>query len=213
MSGSAGAILAGGKSSRMGENKAAMVIAGETLLHRLVRRLSTAVDEVLVIGPETLMPLISPSAARIVPDIVPMIGPLGGLYTALKATVCDRVFLMACDMPFVQPGLVRAMLALAGANPIAKANPIAEAVVIPDGQRAQPLHAVYTKDSLPAIEQALAADDHSLRALLAHLSVVPVSAEIISREDPHGISTFNVNTPADWQRALLLARELEPSER
>ena len=207
MSRSAGAILAGGKSSRMGQNKAAMTISGETLLHRLVRRLSAAVDEVLVIGLAPSMPAISPSAARVVADIVPAVGPLGGLYTALSATTCDRVFLVACDMPFVQPGLVRAMLALS------EANVTTEAVVVPDVQRAQPLHAVYTKGCLPAVERALASEARSLRALLAQLSVLTIDANIMRDEDPRGISTFNVNTPADWKRALLLASELDAPQR
>lgn len=207
MSRSAGAVLAGGKSSRMGQNKAAMAISGETLLHRLVRRLSAAVDEVLVIGLSPSMPALSPTEARVVGDIVPAAGPLGGLYTALSATTCDRVFLAACDMPFVQPGLVRAMLALS------EANVAIEAVVVPDAQRAQPLHAVYTKGCLPAVERALASEARSLRSLLAQLSVLTIDADVVRDHDPRGISTFNVNTPADWQRALLLASELDAPQR
>lgn len=187
----------------MGENKAAMVFAGETLLRRAVGRLAAAVDETLVVGPETLQPLVPD--VRVVPDLVPGVGPLGGLYTALRSTTSARVFLVACDMPFVQPGLVRAMLAAS------VANQGAEAVILGDQGRVQPLHAVYTRACLPAVERSLSSDDHSLRSLLSRLSVLTMDAETVRREDPHGISAINVNTPEDWQAALRLAAELASS--
>lgn len=202
--GHAGVILAGGNSSRMGANKAEMIFAGEPLLQRVLLRLSVAVDDVVVIGPQTLASVVP--LAHVISDLLPAVGPLGGLYTALKATACARVFLLACDMPFAQPGLMRAMLALS------EANTSADAVVLQAGQRVQPLHAVYQRTCLPAIEKALASDDHSMQSLLAQLSTIFVEPEIVSREDPHGISSFNVNTPANWENALRLAAELESSQ-
>lgn len=200
---SVGVILAGGRSSRMGENKATMIFAGEPLLRRALGRLAAAVDDALVIGPETLQPLVP--QVRVVPDLVPGIGPLGGLYTALRSTAAARVFLVACDMPFIQPGLVRAMLAAS------VANPDIEAVILGAGERVQPLHAVYTRACLPTVERALASENHSLRSLLSRLSVLTLDAESVRREDPRGISTFNVNTPDDWRAALRLAAELASS--
>jgi len=202
--GNVGVILAGGKSSRMGANKAEMIFAGEPLLQRVLRRLSSAVEDVVVIGPQTLAPVVP--LTRVISDLLPAVGPLGGLYTALKATSSARVFLLACDMPFVQPGLVRTMLA------VSEGNASADAVVLQVGQRSQPLHAVYQCACLPAIEKALASDDHSMQSLLAQLSTMIVDPEIVSREDPHGISAFNVNTPANWEHALLLEAELESSQ-
>ena len=187
----------------MGEDKATMIFAGEPLLRRAVARLSPAVDETLVIGPGTLQPLVPDG--RVVPDLVSGIGPLGGLYTALRSTAAARVFLVACDMPFIQPGLVRAMLAASAAHRDA------EVVTLGNGARVQPLHAVYTRACLPAVERALSSDDHSLRTLLARLSILTMDAETVRREDPRDISTMNVNTPTDWQVALHLAAELASS--
>jgi len=187
----------------MGENKATMVFAGEPLLRRVVGGLSTAVENTLVIGPEPLQPLVPD--VRVVPDLVLGAGPLGGLYTALKITTAVRVFLVACDMPFIQPSLVRAML-VASAN-----NEEAQAVILSDQGRVQPLHAVYTRACLPAVERALSFDDHSLRSLLSQLFVLTMDAEIVRREDLRGISAFNVNTPEDWRSALRLAAELASS--
>lgn len=203
MAGNAGVVLAGGKSSRMGENKGEMLLAGEPMLRRVLRRLAPAVDDLVVIGPATVDPGVP--QARVVSDIIPGRGPLGGLYTALVTTQCDHIFLVACDMPFVQRGLVRAMLTLA------QANPAADAVVLQSGDGAQPLHAVYAAECLPAVEQALASGNYSLRSLLNRLSVVTVDAAVINQDDPLGISAFNVNTPADWQRAQRLANKLESS--
>ena len=129
-----------------------------------------------------------------------------GLYTALRSSTGARIFLVACDMPFVQEGLVRAMLALSATNRDA------EAVVLKESgasKRMQPLHAVYAYACLPAIERALATDDLSLRSLLAHLRVLTLDADTVRREDPRGLSALNVNTPEDWREALRMARELE----
>lgn len=183
----------------MGENKAELLIAGEPLVYRVVHRLEPVVDELLVIGPEALQPLVP--QARVVSDVMPGMGPLGGLFTALKTTSCDHIFLAACDMPFVEPGLVRVMLAMA------KDNAEADAVVLQDGARAQPLHVVYSTKCLSSVERALASDNHSMRALLADLLVVVVDTAIMSQEDPRGLSAFNANTPADWEYALHLAND------
>ena len=193
MSGNVGVVLAGGQSRRMGESKAAMMFGDEPLLARVARRLSPAVDELLVIGPQSLTSL-APQG-RVVEDALPAIGPLGGLYTALTTTTSARVFLVACDMPFVSPGLVRAMLAFA------ETRCEADVVALEANGRVQPLHAVYARGCLPAVERAVNASDRSLHSLLAQLAIVTIHADTVRREDPDGLSAFNVNTPDDWQRA------------
>lgn len=204
MDASVGVILAGGGSRRMGENKAAMLFAGEPLLRRVARRLSGVADEMLVIGPDALQALVP--GVRVVPDLVASVGPLSGLYTALRSAPGARVFLVACDMPFVQPALARAMLATSAAHQDAGAVALGEGN---SSQRVQPLHAAYSPASLPVVERALASDDHSLRSLLARLPLVTMDPETVRREDPRGLSAFNVNTPGDWREALRLAAEIE----
>lgn len=202
MAQNAGVVLAGGRSSRMGENKADMRIRGEPLVARAVRQIAPVVNETLVIGPRSLQALVP--HAHVIGDAVSGMGPLGGLYTALTTTSCRNLFLMACDMPFVQPGLVQAMLALS------QSHESADVVILPPTGRTQPLHAVYRLDCLPAVERALASDDHSLHRLLSHLSVVTLDAATVAREDPRSISAFNVNTPADWALALRIAGIEDP---
>ena len=199
MSGNIGVILAGGRSRRMGENKAEMIFEGEPLLARVARRLAPAVDDLLVIGPQSLVPLAL--RARVVEDALPAIGPLGGLYTALTVSIGARIFLVACDMPFIRLGLVRAMLAFA------ETHSDADVVALEANGRMQPLHAVYSRACLPAVERAVKASDHSLHALHVQLTVVAIDAETVRCEDPDGLSAFNVNTPDDWQRALRFAEQ------
>lgn len=201
MAGNAAVILAGGNSTRMGENKATRLFDGEPLLQRVARRLAPVADELLVIGPET--PLVPVSGWRWVGDLVPGAGPLGGLYTALTATTCPRLFLVACDMPLVQPELVRAMLVLAASRDDA------DVIALRTSQRLEPLHAVYTRRCLPAVEQSLASGDFAMRSLLARLAVSTVASAFVERNDPHGVSALNVNTPEDWQGAVKVAAELE----
>ena len=201
MAGNMGVVLAGGKSSRMGASKAELPFMGEPLLRRVVNRLSEAVADVVVIGPPTLQMLVPD--VLVWSDVTVPVGPLGGLYTALKMTPCERLFLVACDMPLLQPALIRTMLA------VAEAHRASDAVTLLSNGRMEPLHAVYARSSLDAVEEALASGQRAMHLLLERLAVVTMSPEIVVREDPRGVSALNVNTPEDWRHALQLAAELD----
>ncbi len=220
-----GVILAGGRSSRMGSDKAALLIGGEPLLRRMLRRLGLALAQTLVIGPPELA-VIAPDA-RILPDAQPGLGPLGGLATALGAIATPYAFVIACDMPFAQPALIRAQarLALAGAaiaDATTGAAPIAvgapgqaasvanmapgyDVVALRTAQGWEPLHAVYARACLPIVVAQLAAGDLAMRRLLGRLWVCELPPDAVARADPHGLSTLNANTPDEWARALALA--------
>jgi molybdopterin-guanine dinucleotide biosynthesis protein A len=186
----------------MGKNKAELIFGGEPLVAHVARRLSSAVDELLVIGPQSLARHVP--QARVVADVLPEMGPLGGLYTALTVTTSASLFLAACDMPFVNSDLVRAMLALAEAH-----HDNADVIVLHSNGRVQPLHAVYARTCLPAVENALTAKDHSLHVLIAQLAAVAVETELVQRVDPDGLSALNVNTPNDLQHALRLSETVD----
>lgn len=200
MAGNMGVVLAGGKSSRMGASKAELLFMGEPLLRRVVNRLSEAVDDVVVIGPPALQTLVP--GMLVWSDVTSPVGPLGGLYTALKMAPCERLVLVACDMPLLQPTLIRTMLA------VAESHPASDAVALLSNGRMEPLHAVYSRSCLAAVEEALASGQRAMHLLLERLSVVTISREIVVRDDPLGVSPLNVNTPADWRHALQLAAEL-----
>lgn len=197
-----GVVLAGGQSRRMGESKAALMIGGEPLLRRVVQRLLCALPAVIVVGPSALANLlVGVPVARVVPDLQSGMGPLGGLETALTTAATPYIFAVACDMPFVAPDLVRALVALASESPGS------DAVVLRTAHGVEQLHAVYARSCLPVISAQLTAHDLALHHLLARLRVREMPVEEAARYDPRGLSAFNANRPDEWTRALALAKQ------
>src|SRR5262245_51406482 len=139
------AILAGGRASRFGgRDKSALLVNGRTILDRQLSELAAVPDlaDVLLVGapaPHT--------SARLVADVVPGSGPLGGIHAALTHASTDTVFVVACDMPYVTAGLVTSLFeASAGVD-----------VVVPRTERGyHPLCAVYTRACLEPIARRLA---------------------------------------------------------
>jgi molybdenum cofactor guanylyltransferase len=196
----AGVVLAGGKSARMGSEKAALRIGDETLLARIVRRLHLALPEIYIVGPPHLAALTP--GTPVIPDETPGIGPLGGLSTALAHASSQHIFLMGSDMPFVEPALVRAMARYA------ERYPGADVVALRTPRGLEPLHAIYAQACASAARERLAAaDGTSLSALLERLNVKELPASIVARHDPSGRSTFNANSPEDWREALAIHAE------
>lgn len=186
-----GVVLAGGASRRMGRDKAALVLEGEPLLARVIGRLGIVTSEVLVVGPPERAALVP--QVRVVPDIQAGMGPVGGIYTALRAARTDRVFVVACDMPFVRPALVRYLLELAEGH----------AVVVPRTARGtEQMHAVYTKACLAALQESIAAGELAVSRLYGRVATRIVEPEEWGRYDADGESMTNVNTPEEWERAL-----------
>jgi molybdopterin-guanine dinucleotide biosynthesis protein A len=188
----AGVVLAGGGSRRLGRDKALLTVGGETLLARAVRVLAQVTQDLLVVGPVFRS---SAVAASVVPDVRPGLGPLGGIYSALLATSAPYVLVVACDMPFLQPDLLRHLLSLrAGYD-----------VVLPwaDG-RGQHLHAVYAASCRDIIGRHL--DGHDLRvdSFFDEVCVRRVEPDELRRFDPQLRSFYNVNTQEDWALAQTL---------
>lgn len=192
-----GVALAGGLSRRMGQDKAALDLAGQPLLARVLDRLERACGRVIVIGPARLRA--STPGAAIFPDARPHLGPLGGLATALPHIETPWLFLAGCDMPFIQPALVGHMASLA------IASPDAQAVALAGPRGHEPLHAVYRRDISPLVGEALAGERASMASLLARLRVIEVAPGDVTRLDPEGLSSFNANTPEEWRRAQEIA--------
>jgi molybdenum cofactor guanylyltransferase len=194
-----GVALAGGRSQRMGRDKAALELAGRPLIARAVERLGQAFERVMVVGPnelETLAPGVS-----ILPDRQPGLGPLGGLATALRHMETDWLFLVACDMPFIQPALARHIAQLA----LDSSDMDAVAIRPPGGW--EPLHAAYHRRIAPTVARALTTAHPTMRGLLDELRTLAVASEDVARLDPRSLSTFNANTPEEWAEAQRIAAE------
>lgn len=185
-----GVVLAGGASRRMGRDKAALDLGGRPLLAWAVDALRAAFDEVVVVGPAeraTLVPNVP-----VVADAYPGQGPLGGIATALRQLGAGRIFVAACDMPFLSPALARYLAELA---------PEAAAVVPRTERGIEPLCGCYGRACLPVAEDLLARGELAMAGLLAQVGARIVAPEEWGLHDITGRSLLNVNTVAEWEAA------------
>jgi molybdopterin-guanine dinucleotide biosynthesis protein A len=171
-----GVVLAGGKSSRMGRDKAALPVAGETLLGRQLRRLAGAGCQeslVSVARPDAVLPTLAPGV-RVIGDRFPDAGPLAGLEAALALARHELVLALAVDLPAMTAGFLRILLA--GAAPGCGVVPVL-------GDRFEPLVAVYPRRAHAEAELRLQRGERALQPFVragiaaGWLRPYPVSAE------------------------------------
>ncbi|NIS78763.1 MAG: NTP transferase domain-containing protein [Anaerolineales bacterium] len=185
------AIQAGGRSSRLGRDKAFVSLAGKPIIEHLLERIQGLGDELLI---TTNQPkAYSHLDIRTIPDTMPDGGALAGILTALTAAKGESVLVLACDMPFVSRPLLEHQLGLAER---------ADIIVPRIGDYLEPLHAVYkVRTCRPAVVQALASGERRIISFFSHLRILPVEGATLEKLDPQGLSFFNVNTPEDLARA------------
>jgi molybdopterin-guanine dinucleotide biosynthesis protein A len=190
------AVLAGGQSRRMGRDKAFLPVGGRPVVERVIERVAPLSDDVLLIAPAD--DLYRHLSARLVGDIYPGKGPLGGIYTALHAARYDHCLVVACDMPFLDTGLLRYLVGLAPGYD----------VVIPRVEGfPETLHAVYGKRCLEPIQRRLLAGQLKIIGFFDEVRVRYVERDDVARFDPEFHSFMNMNTPADWERLQQLAMQ------
>jgi molybdopterin-guanine dinucleotide biosynthesis protein A len=187
-------VLAGGRSRRMGRDKASLPFGDETLLQRVVRLVAPRVAEVVVVGhgAATL-----PATVRVVADQVEGEGPLAGLVTGLDAIASPRAVLVACDMPLLVAPVISRLLSL---------HFDADACVPRINGVPVPTCAVYAARVAPIARQRLASGDRSMRGLLGELAVRWVEGEELRDVDPELLSFRDCDTPEDYAAALALLR-------
>lgn len=190
-------ILAGGKSSRMGQAKALLTFDGEPLIVHTVRRLAQLFPDIVVVAaPEQALPRLP---VTLVHDTVAYQGPVGGICYGLQAAQREVCFVTSCDAPFLQPAL---MTHLVSRSP-------GYDVVVPVWQdRLQPLHAVYRRSVVPLLQGQL--ERGELRPILLYKKVptLEVNPDEIRQFDPAGHSFRNMNSPQDYQAGLELWQRL-----
>ncbi|MFQ5657831.1 MAG: molybdenum cofactor guanylyltransferase [Candidatus Methylomirabilales bacterium] len=191
-----GVILAGGKSTRMGRNKAVLEIGGKRLIDRLVDGLQGIFPEVIIVA--NTPGLYDYLGVRVVPDLIPGKGSLGGIYTAAAEASHPWAYVMACDMPFFNSPLIRYLASLTTDWD----------AVVPYTDDWEPLYALYAKACLPAMERLVRSDDLKISRFFPSVRVRRVDRAEIRPYDPQGLSLFNMNTPEEFARAEEWWRQL-----
>ncbi len=184
-----GIILAGGKSSRFGSNKALAKFNGTPLIERAAGVLGRIFKNLMII---TNSPLeYSYLKIPLYQDIVKGLGPVGGIYTGLDALDDGWAFFCACDMPFINEGLVRY---------IAGVRDGYDAVVPKVDWKIEPLHALYSKRCLPAIKELIYKKEYQTIKAFNNLNVRFVEEEEIITCDPELKTFLNVNKQDELEK-------------
>ncbi|MFH1382508.1 MAG: molybdenum cofactor guanylyltransferase [Chloroflexota bacterium] len=190
-------VLAGGKYLRLGKNKALEVIGGTSLIERVIERLQPFASQILIVTSPELVTFPVSEKAKALIDLYPDKGPLAGIYTGLQAARTSYSLVVACDMPFLNQRLLGYMIGLA---------PGFDAVVPRLGERMmEPLHAVYARSCRDKMKARLENDQLSLNSFLGTVKVRYVERDECQRFDPQLLSFFNINYPADLDKAITLA--------
>jgi len=188
-----GVILAGGKSVRMGTDKAFLNVGRKGMIERVAGELKNVFAEVLISGGD--METGRRLGLKVVTDIIKGCGPLGGIYTALYGASYEKCLVVACDMPFIRAGLARFMMQQAEGYDVA---------VPRQGVYLQPLFAVYSVSCLPAIEKSLSAARYKVTDFYPQVRVNYVDEEKFCSKTDFDTVFLDVNTPVD----LIRAREI-----
>lgn len=198
-------IQAGGASSRMGEDKALKPFLGRPLIQRVIERLGPIADEIIVTTnrPADYAFLNTSTGSvrrlRLVSDLKPDRGALGGLFTAIASAAHPIVAVVACDMPFASSPLIEGMSRLL-------VQQEADVVIAKSEEGYEPLHAVYRRETcLPAIESAIDRDQWKVIAWFPQVRVHVLTPEETRRHDPSGLAFWNVNTPEEFTEAERIA--------
>ena len=196
-------ILAGGRSSRMGADKAALRLGGVTMLERMVAELARGFDEVVVVaGTAAVTPAsLGAGSVRLVGDPLPFEGPVKALRLGLAAIGAEVGFVCACDLPFINARLATELCAMAAGH---------DAAIAKIAGRLQVLHAAYRKSCLPALDAMIGRGERRLQDLVPLLDARIVGEDETRPYDSDLLSFFNVNTPEDYARARALAGRVAP---
>jgi molybdopterin-guanine dinucleotide biosynthesis protein A len=175
----------------MGQNKAFIEIQGKRIIDRTVNLFGELFDEVLLV---TNSPLDYVDLnVRIVTDLIPKKGSLGGIYTGLFFSTSPQAFFVGCDMPFLETKVIRLFLDL---------SEEADIVVFRAEQRWEPLHAVYSRKCIKPIERLMTQGDLKIIKAYKGMKVREITKSELEQFDPELYSLMNINTPEDLKKIV-----------
>ena len=183
-------ILADGKSTRMGTDKAFLELAGRPLISHALELARAVSEEIKIVGdPKTFA-----SFGAVIPDIYPARGPLAGIHAALANTATDYNLILGVDLPFLQPHFLNYLITEARSSSAVVSVPSA------DGHL-HPLCAVYRKQFGPITQAALEKGKNKIDSLFAGIVIRIIDEAELATNGFTPIQFRNLNTPEDWQQA------------
>ncbi len=191
-------IQAGGLSTRMGEDKALKQFLGKPLIERVIERLNPIADELLITTnqPQNYSFL----NKRLIPDLQPDRGPLGGLFTAISSASHPYVGVVACDMPFASQKFFETATNL-------MTEKEAQVVIAKSDEGYEPFHALYRKEiCLPVIKSAIDNNQWRVVSWLSQVKLYEINQDEMKTIDPTGLCFWNVNTPEEFAQAEQIAK-------
>jgi len=196
-------VLAGGRSSRLGKDKAFLEVKGQFLIERILRRLGQISEEIIIVANE--VDRYEQFEGIVISDVYPGKGALGGIFSGLRTATHHHTLVVACDMPFLNVSLLRYMQGLAPSHD----------VVIPRlGELTEALHAIYSKNCLPFIERQLRVGDLRIVHFFPRVRVRYLEQEEMEAFDPEHLSFYNINSEEDLKNAReIWCREAEGTVR
>lgn len=191
-------ILAGGKSLRFGHDKVLERVGNTSLLELVISRIDSLSKDIIIVTAKkrTFAPLANHPKVKMVSDIFPGQGSLGGIYTGLVESGSFYNLVIAADMPFLNEPLLRYMIEVSNGFDF----------VLPRVKNLyEPLHAIYSKNCIAPIESILKQGKKVIIELFDHVKVRYVEDEEVDRFDPQHLSFFNINTKEDLEIARKMA--------
>lgn len=199
------AVLAGGKSERMGRDKAFLPLwdNGPSMLEMVLHHMRRVADDLLIVAndPERFAGL----GLRVVPDKYPGLGALAGIHAGVSSARHDHCLVVACDMPFLQEAFLRRMAEEPRTYDILIPQVPGESRQGNSGLVFQTLHAIYGKQCLPAMARQLSAGQKQVIRFFPEVRVRVLDLPEIASFDPNQMSFFNANTPEAYDEARSFA--------
>jgi len=184
-------VLAGGKSSRMGFNKAFIKIGDKSIIEIIINQLAPVFDDIIIVTnePDSYRNL----NARVITDVLKDAGPLGGIHAGLKMAQSKYVFVMACDMPFISVEYIDYIKKIA-------ARFLPDAVISRKGDWVEPFHAIYSRDIINDIETNINKNLYKIFDVLKNKYLIKIAEEKVRGYSPDLEIFFNLNDREDLEK-------------
>ncbi len=179
-------ILAGGKSSRMGQDKGLMLLDNQPIVIKTAQVLQSVFDKVVIVSNQSSYHTLG---YGVISDIIQEIGPMGGLYSALHHAQNENVFITACDMPFITDDSIYYLLS----------HWTEGSIIATINGRLQPLFGIYDKSIIPMIKHSMASNNFKMQDLIS--KIPHQTLELTTMKGFEAQQLSNLNTMEDYLKA------------